>query len=200
MSIAVDTTTDALKKLSRALKDKEALNKAIANENLILFRDHFRSISAKEKNKFGAPSTFWRRMIEQTKAFFDNRIAGLEMNRAIAQRYFGGVIKPTGGKRFLTIPVSKEAYGKSARSFHGLFVFRYGDIGKNGSAFLAKSSRKVVISTHSGPQKKERLTLMYQLLARVVQKKNESILPTKSEIAATSRFAVSNYLKKRGVF
>jgi len=96
--------------------------------------------------------------------------------------------------------VSKEAYGKSARSFHGLFVFRYGDVGKNGSAFLAKSNRKVVLSTNSGPQKKERITLLYQLLARVIQKKNQSILPTDSEIAVASNFAVTEYLKRKNVF
>lgn len=200
MATVVDTGTETLERLSRALKNTEALNKVIAQENATLFEDHFRAIGAKEKNKFGRPSTFWSRMIGETKPIFSKSLCAIQMNRAIAQRYFGGPIRPTGGRKFLTIPVSKEAYGKSARSFHGLFVFRYGDVGKNGSAFLAKSNRKVVLSTNSGPQKKERITLLYQLLARVIQKKNPSILPTDSEIAVASNFAVTEYLKRKNVF
>lgn len=199
MALIVDSTTDALKRYSRALKDTTSINKAISAAVSKLFRTHFRSIGSKEKNRFGRPSTFWSRMVNSVRPMFTDRFAAVEMNRAIAQRYFGGVIRPTGSKRFLTIPVSKESYGRKAADFHGLFVFRYKDVGERGSAFLAKSNRKVVLMTNSGPQKREKITLLYQLLARVRQKPNKSILPTNSEIAAETRYTLNAYLQRKGV-
>jgi len=197
MALIVDIATDKLGKLSRALKDRASINNATSEAVATLVRTHFRAYGADKKNKFGRPSTFWQRMTKSVRNEYTPTMSAVSMARPIAQKYFGGPIRPTGGRKFLTIPVSPESYGKSARSFHGLFVFRYADMGKNGQAYLAKSNRKVVLSTHSGPQKKEKITLLYLLKSFVVQKGDKSVLPTAAKIGAAMADAIKAYLKTK---
>jgi len=198
MALVIENSIEPLKKLSKALQNQEAINKVMADAVSEEVKDLFSAISNTQKeNKFGKGHTFWKRMIKSVRPIFSATSSIVEMNRAIALRYFGGIVRPTGGKKFLTIPVSKEAYGKSARSFHSLFVFRYADMGKNGQAYLAKSNREVVLMTNSGPQKKEKLTLMYILLRFTKHKPDRSVLPTRQRIDRVRTNAISAYLKRK---
>ena len=194
MAIIIDNSVESLTKLSKALKNPEALNRVTSNAVAIEVRSVFRGISGKEKNQFGRPPTFWARMIGSVRPIFTEKSAAVEMNRAIALRYFGGTVRPTGGKRFLTIPVSAKAYGKSARSFPNLFVFRYAGDGPNGKAFLAMQDRK---GDGIGPGKKDKLTLMYLLLRSTKHKADKSILPTAERIKKVMSDAIAEYLKRK---
>ena len=194
MALIIDNSVESLTKLSKALKSTEALNKVTSNAVAIEVRSVFRGVSGKEKNRFGRPSTFWARMIGSVRPIFSATSAIVEMNRAIALRYFGGTVRPTGGKKFLTIPVNAKAYGKSARSFPNLFVFRYAGDGPNGKVFLAMQDRK---GDGVGPWKKDKLTLMYLLIRSTKHKADKSVLPTAERIKQVMSEAISAYLKRK---
>lgn len=194
MALIIDNSVESLTKLSKALKSNEALNKVTSNAVAIEVRSVFRGISGKEKNQFGRPSTFWSRMIGSVRPVFSATSAFVEMNRAIALRYFGGIVRPTGGKKFLTIPVSAKAYGKSALSFPNLFVFRYAGDGDNGKAYLAMQDRK---GDGIGPGKKDKLTLMYLLLSRTKHKSDKSVLPSEERIKKVMSDSIAEYLKRK---
>jgi len=194
MALIIDNALPSLAKLSKALRDTNAINKETSSAVADEVRDQFTSISGKQKNKFSRPSTFWIKMFKSVRPVFSATSAIVEMNRAIALRYFGGIVRPTGGKKFLTIPVNKAAYGKSARSFPNLFVFRYAGDGPNGKAFLAMQDRK---GDGVGPGKKDKLTLMYLLLRSTKHKADKSVLPTAERIKQVMSTAISEYLKRK---
>lgn len=192
MALIVDNTSEALTKLSRALKNTEGLNKVTSNAVAIEVRKVFRSIGGGQKNKFSRPPTFWKRMIDSVRPIFSSTSSLVEMNRAIALRYFGGIVRPTGGRKYLTIPVNAKAYGRSAKDFPGMFVVRYAGDGKNGRAFLAIQDGKGDVV---GPGKKDKLTLMYLLKSSTKHKADKSVLPAESRIKQVMTNAVHDYLK-----
>jgi hypothetical protein len=194
MALIIGNSVESLTKLSKALKNPEALNRVTSTAVAREVRSVFTAIESKEKNKFGRPPTFWSKMIKSVRPVFSATSALVEMNRAIALRYFGGIVRPTGGKKFLTIPVSKDAYNKSARSFPNLFVFRYGGDGANGKAYLAMQDRK---GDGIGPGKKDKLTLMYLLLRSTKHKADKSVLPTAERIKKVMSDAIAEYLKRK---
>lgn len=191
MALVIENTTEKLTKLSRALKDKAGLNQATSFSVARLVREHFRAIGKKQTNKFSRPSTFWSRMINSVRPVFSNKSAVVETNRAIALRYFGGIVRPTGSKRFLTIPVNPNAYNRKAADFPGMFVFRYGGDGPKGRAYLAIQEK----SGGVGPGKKDKLTLMYLLKSFTKHKADESVLPNKAQMDSAMREGVKLYLQ-----
>jgi hypothetical protein len=195
MALIIDNSVESLTKLSKALKNQEAINETMANAVSEEVKDLFSAISNTQKeNKFGKGHTFWKRMIKSVRPVFSATSSVVEMNRAIALRYFGGIVRPTGGKKFLTIPVSKDAYNKSARSFPGMFVFRYAGDGEKGKAYLAMQSGK---GDEVGPGKKNKLTLMYLLLKYTKHKPDRSVLPTRQRIDRVRTNAIAAYLKRK---
>lgn len=192
MALIVDNTSEALTKLSRALKNTEGLNKVTSNAVAKEVRSVFLGISGIQKNKFSRPPTFWKRMINSVRPVFSASAALVEMNRAIALRYFGGIVRPTGGRKYLTIPVNAAAYGRSAKDFPGMFVVRYAGDGKNGRAFLAIQEKK---GEGVGPGKKDKLTLMYLLKSSTTHKADKSVLPTEERIKQVMSDSISEYLK-----
>jgi hypothetical protein len=195
MALIIDNSVEALTKLSKALKDQEAINKFMSNAVADEVVDLFISISNTQKeNKFGKGHTFWKRMIKSVRAVFSETSSIVEMNRAIALKYFGGPVRPTGGRKALTIPVSKEAYNKSARSFPNLFVFRYAGDGDNGKAYLAMQKGK---DEGIGPGKKNKLVLMYLLLPFTKHNPDRSVLPTRQRIERVRTNAINEYLKRK---
>lgn len=186
MALIVDTVTDRLKRLSRALKDTGALNKVIANATSELFKKHFVGMAMKERNKFGKPPTFWKRMRSSVRPFSGPSMAGVEMSRPVAQRYYGGTIKPTGGKRWLTIPLTKTAYGRSARSFEDLYIYT----SHIGNKFLARDIVK---------RKKKKTVLEYLLKKSVTQKGDKNAIPSKQKIKETTASTLKSYLDRKAM-
>ncbi len=180
--MSIDIQLKRLQKIKDAASNKEAVNKVIARgvENLV--KSHFAEVSSKEKNRFGAKSSFWRRMREQVKSYSDAAFAYVSMNRAIAQRYFGGTIKPTGTKRYLTIPLSKQSYGKSAEFFGpDLEVYT----SHLGNKFLVMETKK---------RGKKVLEFLYLLKERVTQRGNKAVLPTKQQFQTAMAEAFQKYM------
>jgi len=192
MALIIDNTSESLTKLSRALKNTAGLNKVTSDAVSEDVQNHFRAISGKQKNKFSRPPTFWNKMINSVRPVFSATSSFIEMNRAVALRYFGGIVRPTGNRKFLTIPVNAKAYGRSAKDFPGMFVVRFSGDGKNGRAFLAIQDKK---GDSVGPGKKDKLTLMFLLKSSTKHKADKSVLPTESRIKQVMTDAVRDYLK-----
>lgn len=195
MALVIVNSISQLKRLSKAIQDREGMHKAIANSVSEEVRDLLAVVSNNQKeNKFGKGHTFWKRMIRSVKPLFTSSAAIVEMNRAIALRYFGGIVRPTGGKKFLTIPVNKAAYGKAAGFFPGMFVVRFAGDGKNGRAFLAIQEKS---DLGIGPGKKDKLTLMYLLLRFTKHKPDVSILPNRNRLKRVVKNAIATYLNSK---
>jgi len=184
MSLVVDTTTPELRKLVAALKDKSSLNKVMANAGRIVIQDHFATYAQTNRNRFGRPSTFWKRMRQGTYAESDATVAAVVMPREVAQRRFGGTIKPTGGKKYLTIPMDKRAYNRSALTFENLFVLTL----KRGGVERRYLARKL---------RKNRIKVLYALRESVTQTGSADVLPTDARIIEAVREAAVEYIARR---
>jgi hypothetical protein len=112
----------------------------------------------------------------------------------IRQRFEGGVIRPTGGRRLLTIPVAPEAHGRRAREFHDLNFIPPAN-GKPGLLVRAqqtalRKTKKGWKGTADGGQ------VMFRLVPFVRQKPDPTVLPPAAEMATVARSAALSYLDR----
>lgn len=104
---------------------------------------------------------------------------------AFRQRLLGGVIKPGPGKKYLTIPALKGAYGKRAGEIDGLkFGFAYDPV--------AGHDRPALIKGRKGKRKGN---VWYWLIRQANQKPNPTVLPTDSEIVTSVKTAMREWLE-----
>lgn len=183
MSLQLQLST--LRRIRAAAANKEAINKQLATACEKLVKSHFRELASTNTNKLGARGGFWKRMFTQVQSTFDRSFAYVSMNRAIAQRYFGGTIKPTGTKRYLTIPISKTSYNRKASWFDDLEFYT----SHLGNKFLVLPSVK---------RGKKTLEFLYLLKERVTQKGDKKVLPTREQFRAAMAVAFQDYMKRRG--
>jgi hypothetical protein len=123
VAISVDIVSDEASPALEALHDvldPEVLHDAIAKSSEIVVRRHLRENGP---NKKGWPTTrFWQRAAALTTSRSDEDAAVVSVNlEGVRQRYHGGPIYPV-NKRALTIPISREAYGKVASDFDNAFL------------------------------------------------------------------------------
>lgn len=118
--------------------------------------------------------------------------------RALAQRFFGGTIKPTTGK-FLTIPARTEAYGHRAREFDNLvpIIFRGGQSG----ALVERDATVVrggARGAGAGRSKGQGIGggVFFWLVKRVVQRADPSVLPSAEEMIRPALSAASDYIER----
>lgn len=147
-------------------------------------RNHIKRLP---KNKKGWPSTgFWedaaRGTTWETIGIVAARAHGvlIRVNKiGFRQRYHGGVIRAV-QRQFLTIPISAQAYGKTAADFPGAFLLRT----KKG-AYLAQYTGG---TTAKGKFKKQRSTLefLFKLQASVKQAEMPWIIPDATTMTAVS--------------
>lgn len=119
MQISIEVSkSEILKKLSSPEEYTAAL-KIGATEVSQLLKAHYIEKGSKEPNRLGGKRTnFWAQISESVQTPF---IRGFEavvsiIDPRIAQKIYGGPIRAK-RVRYLTIPISKEAYGRRAREF-----------------------------------------------------------------------------------
>jgi len=188
MAYVIDSATPALNEILRTLRDRSAVNNVIATAGTQVVQKHFVKMAMSNRNKFGRPATFWKRMRGATRAESSMTEAAIVMPNEVAQRYFGGPIKPTGGRKMLTIPISRISYGKSALEFEDLFVLK---IGKDGGD--SKTSNKAYLARNTA----KGLELLYVLKSSVIQQGNPDVLPRLDEIQEAVTAAISTYIQRR---
>lgn len=160
--ISIQITADAadarafLVRVEGEIRNPKSLNDALGRRLARELQGHFRTRN-KEPNKMGAPKTnFWKDVADAT-AMTEATAEGATVTIA-ESRYrihlFGGTIKPTGGRKFLTIPLVKEARARRVREYEkqtGRKLFRLPNSGvlvertdKGADRFLANNSTGVI--------------------------------------------------------
>lgn len=108
-----------LVKLTGDITNREGLNDALGRSLARMLQTHFREKNT-EPNKMNAPKTnFWESVAAATALI---EVTETDATVSIAENrfrihLFGGVIKPTGGRKFLTIPKIPEARGLRVSSY-----------------------------------------------------------------------------------
>lgn len=122
ISVNITTTGEAREfviQLSQEITNRKGLNDALGRALARHLQTHFREKNA-EPNKMGAAKTnFWAKVAEATAL---TEVTDEGATVSVADHKFrlhllGGVIKPTGGRKFLTIPLIAEAREKRAASY-----------------------------------------------------------------------------------
>lgn len=175
--------------------------------------DHLTVLDAERPNELGGQRThFYAKAGKSASYQITDTGATVSINKeGIAQRYFGGEIRPGPGKKYLTIPARAEAHGRRAGEFNNLqvlfgrngpyalaerenttFAFRKGKRGKPGRDIWGKperdiSERLLYRQTHGGG-------IFYWLVKSVTQQPDPSVLPELSEMETTAFSAVENYV------
>lgn len=178
MAYVIDNASAVLKGLSLTLRDRARLHAAVATGARNLVKDHFAGLASTNRNKFGVRSSFWARMQRATRAESSETQAAVVMQREVAQRFYGGVIKPK-GKKFLAIPVSRHAYGKAPRSFD-LSVVKF-------------ANKLLLVNFKRGPEPE----VYFVLKKSVKQTGNKDVLPTDKQITETTQSVVKSILERK---
>lgn len=190
-----------LARIRRAAQNRRALHMAMASTvSAERVQPRFRELAATNRNPFGARGGFWNRMLAGTRARADQRGAYVDMPREVAQRAFGGTLRPTGGKKYLPIPARTEAYGKSPREFDNLRFVPF----KSGAKALVQRVELKVIRHKSGRKKgtiKEIQEIggagvLYWLVTSVTQRGQRDVLPSAAEILDASIHGAAIYLNR----
>lgn len=182
---ATDTASPYLAGLLRRLKNRAALHGAIAEEAEDLFRRHIGGqarIRHRTAQALGADPTGELEKAAQspegTATDAGARIT-LRPGYLFARAFRDVEIKPTGGKKYLTIPVAAESYGRRASEFKSLRFYRPGN--KN-------------MMVASRPRPGSAAETMFILVPRVRQKQDRSLLPSDKGILDAAEVAATKYL------
>ncbi len=200
-----DNVTAALQGLKAELRPTN-LNRQIAFAEEDFFRKWF---AARQGNKQGWKSTgFWKDAANSTHAEVlpDGVIVSIS-KIGVRQRFLGGDISPTGGKKYLTIPAREEAYGRRADSFPNLILAFHRVGGKVEAWGLVEAIVKSFKRGKRGKDgslsfKKEQTggAVMYWLVKHVCQQGDPTVIPPDDKITSvamdTVRAAVARALRK----
>lgn len=167
---------------------------ARVGENFL--RDWFIALDAQRPNALGGDRTHFYSSTGQgvTSERIPDGVRFSINQLGIRQRYQGGVIEPTGGKRYLTIPAIAEAYGRRAGEFSNLrLVFRRRD-GQVRAVALEEAPATEVNLGKRGQRKKDNSDvysfaqktggrIYFWLVPRVVQQPDPSVMPSEADFA-----------------
>jgi hypothetical protein len=157
--IKKDEITPLLRKLE---KSGSVVRKVAAHAAARCTQDHFKDL-AESRHRPGLPFNFYADAARKTTG----RVSGEDVIIAvdkigIAQRYFGGTIKPASGKKYLAIPTKDSAGNVPADFGNQLFFFRSGRTGTAGLSIREGKGMRV----------------MYWLKKSVTQEEDETVMPT----------------------
>jgi hypothetical protein len=168
VTIARDDFTPALKAQLAALQPR-AIAKEVGEALTTTTQRHLR---ANGTNKRGWKSTgFWARAARSTTWTATDDGVMISINQiGVRQRFYGGVISAVRAK-FLTIPISRQAYGQTAADFPGSFLIKTPK-----GAYLVQYAGG---NTAKGRFKKQNATLefLFKLVRSVNQKEDRTVLP-----------------------
>lgn len=124
LNITVDAqnTRSFLIELNAAVSDRTGLNDALGRRLARELVDHFRNKNSTPNRLGGTRTNFWSDVAEATTLSKVDE-SGAEVTVADSRfriHLFGGVIRPTAGRKFLTIPLIAEAHGLRVREYESL--------------------------------------------------------------------------------
>lgn len=191
MSVAIEITrqdgaTPGINRLIANLQP-ERLAQRVGPACAQLTRGYLRSLPA---NKRGWPTTnFWQGASRATAWTATEGGVTISINQqGFRQRYHGGPIKPVNAK-FLTIPISSQAYGKTASDFPGSFIIR------TAKGLYIVQYGGTVSKTGRGINKNNAsLEFLFKLSAGVNQKGNPNVIPSDDAYYVTIHQAIKETL------
>jgi hypothetical protein len=201
MSIAIqinatNTAGPASRRVMSVLKPS-ALNPVIGRSANNTVREHLFGLNSSRPNKLGGRRTnFYGQAARATnfKVVSDTEVVVSIPKLGIAQRFFGGTIRPKAAK-YLTIPANPAAHGKRAREFSDL---KFAIIPGKGPALVLKSAIKVkrVKTKQTGRTRRDdftsetlttsggETTVMFWLRRSITQQPDPTVLPYNELIAS----------------
>ncbi|MEI6166015.1 MAG: hypothetical protein WCS52_02365 [bacterium] len=170
-----------------------------------LLKDHLGGLDSSRPNKIGGKRTHYYADAARNVSYeVSGDGAEVKVHQiGIALHYYGGVIKPTGGRKYLTIPVDPEAYGRRAGEFNNLEIAwgltkggkprPIGLVKKNDWAYKTKKNRKsganeVVSASYEGGK------WMFALVLSATIPEDKSILPEDDTIQAAAMSSITDYI------
>lgn len=178
------------------------LERAAEQGAVVVVRDHFFKLNAERPNQLGGRRTnFWTATGRSVSSNSQPGTVEININQVgFRQRLQGGWIRPTGGKKYLTIPAVAEAHGRRASEFSNLrFGFTENKYGNLQPALVEASatnlkfgrkrkdgSRKTNVTGHTGGR------AIFFLSKQVFQQADPSVLPSEAAITDAAIKAVEN--------
>lgn len=176
-----------------------------------LLMNHLGNLDTSRPNKIGGKRTHYYADLARNVTYQTTE-DGAQVHvtgTGIALHYYGGVVKPTGGRKYLTIPVDPEAYGRRAGEFNNLEIAwgltkggkprPIGLVTKNDYAYKTKKNRKsgvkeVVSASWEGGK------WMFALVTSATIPADKSILPEDDTINEAAISSITDYIisKMRG--
>lgn len=171
MSIGVaidlrDTARPTLTRLRNVISGQEV--SVIAGQAAVrVYKDHLQALDSSRPNRLGGKRTHFYGSAAGGTSFRaePDGVTVSIVSDGIAQRYFGGTIRPKRAK-YLTIPVHPAAHGFTAREFTGKLKVRFG-----------RGRVPVALVTERG-------VTMFVLRQSVTQAPDPTVLPAPEAVAA----------------
>lgn len=195
---AKDYASETLRGIDAALQQPQTLHQYIADACTAITRRLFAENGSRPNRNNWKPTGFWQRMAGGTVAVATPEAAIVRMPREVAQRYFGGTLSPTGGRKFLAIPAREEAAGISPRDLPGLKFIRTGPdnavLVQEDQTVKAKGAR----ARKDGSFRTEQIGggVFYFLVRSVTQTGDKSVLPGDEEYLAAAKGGLNAYLER----
>ena len=193
-----DLVTPTVAAVARGLAP-EKLGPVIGRSAVNVWRGHLFDLNRTRPNKLGGARTGFFAQAARSANFRaegDGSVIVSVNSVGIAQRFFGGTIRPKAGKKYLTIPVAPEAYGKTAREFPQLVLV----FGRGGQpiALATPSTRTVQTTTNKRGKTVQQATgrlgvIMFRLVKSVTQKPDPTVIPTAAVFDAAVGHDVDAY-------
>ena len=190
-TVHIDAKTAALAELHLQLSParRPAFMGVLGKTGEKVYRQHFQTRETDSPNKMGWPRQhFWRR-IKQATAYDPSRTTAdtatiVVSDPALAAKIDGAVIRPTGGRRLLAIPMHRDAYGHrpSDGTIPGL-IFVGGRFGQ--SMYLAR---------RNGQDRFGNLEFFYRLVPQAVVPRDPRALPERAQVGAALATAARAFL------
>lgn len=163
-----------------------AINPVIGRAGSNAVVKHLRALNTARPNQLGGKRTnFYAGAARGTSyaVVSDTEVTVTVAQIGIRQRFFGGRIVPTGGRKFLTIPAAAEAHGKRAREFSDLEVV-FG-LGGRPIGLARKAQGKRAFGT-----------ILFRLVRSVTQRPDPTVLPTSADLGAAIAPAVQSHIER----
>jgi hypothetical protein len=186
-----DEAARAMQDFRNALADRRGLHARMSVGVKQFTQDYLRKLKRhRTAERLGArPTGHHARSANVLEAEHDNEEARLVIprNTGLGRAFGFVVLRPTGGRKWLTIPAHARTYGRGVRDFpEGTFQF---------TTLFANRPFAVMRFTKSGPgyQKGD---VAYYLRKMVYQKQDPTLLPSDAAFREVGRRAALSYLSR----
>ena len=201
MSITIDlsareTAPGVVRAIGRALQI-DRVGPIIGRSANNTIREHLFGLNSSRPNALGGSRTnYYAQAARATQFQVEGESVIVSINQiGIAQRYFGGTIKPKKAK-YLTIPARAEAHGKRAGEFNDLVVV----FGRGGQPIgLARAWQTKIGQNKSGQTVSRGIAggeILFWLVKEVTQQADKSVLPEDGTMTEAINRDVASYLDR----